>query len=102
MKKIVLLPGLFCGLLAGCSMNNTKSPTAPGAFEFQGLLKQQGITTYQYGTHTISNDSITYALKSSTVNLDSYIDKRVTIKGTRVDGYPIENGPDFIDVKELR
>lgn len=102
MKTIFFILTLSCGLLSGCTMDNTKSSQESDAFEFHGLLKQQGITTYQYGTHTISNSTKTYALKSSTINLDTYIDKNVTVEGTKIDGYPIDGGPEFIDVKAVR
>ncbi len=81
-------------------MYNTTNKNNP--FEFKGLLEKQGITSYMYGTHTISNDSKTYALKSSTVNLDAYIDKIITVKGEKISGYPIEGGPEFIDVKSIK
>ncbi|MEJ7738219.1 MAG: hypothetical protein WKF97_12395 [Chitinophagaceae bacterium] len=98
MKRIILLLPLFSGLFLSCDMNDNASSKEAATVKFYGLLEQQGITTYQYGTHTISNGSQTYALKSSTVNLDKYTGKNVTIKGTKVDGFPLENGPDFIDV----
>ena len=102
MKPIFLILTLFCGLLTSCNMNNTNASKETDRFEFHGLLKQQGFTVYQYGTHVISNGSQTYALQSSTVNLDAYVDKNVTIKGSKIDGYPIDNGPMFIDVKEVK
>ncbi len=70
-------------------------------FQFKGLLKKTEVTTYMYGTHTISNEGKTYALKSSTINLDTYINKTVTIKGEKITGYPVDGGPEFIDVKEV-
>jgi hypothetical protein len=82
-------------------MDTTRHINKNYSFEFKGLLKQQGITSYMYGTHTISNNSITYALKSSKINLDAYINKIVTVKGEKISGYPIEGGPVFIDVKSI-
>ncbi|WP_165499827.1 hypothetical protein [Pedobacter frigidisoli] len=60
-----------------------------------------GITTYQYGTHIINYGGKPYALKSSSVNLDIYVDKQVQIKGTKVSGYPLENGPELIEVTQV-
>jgi hypothetical protein len=67
-----------------------------------GKVSALGMTTFQYGTHLIKVENKTYALKSSKVNLDTYIDKSVTLKGTKVSGYPLEGGPDFIEVSEVQ
>ncbi|HEU4716315.1 MAG TPA: hypothetical protein VFU15_00700 [Bacteroidia bacterium] len=69
---------------------------------FYGTLEKQGITTYQYGTHTIVNGNTTYALKSETINLDNYAGRNVTITGSKIKGYPIDGGPDYIDVTSVR
>ncbi|MGB7910734.1 MAG: hypothetical protein WCF59_00760 [Desulfobaccales bacterium] len=66
-----------------------------------GIIKKQGITTYMYGTHVLVNNSgkTLYALKSDNVNLDKYIDRKVTIKGNLIGGYPVEGGPDYLNVQ---
>jgi hypothetical protein len=66
-----------------------------------GIIKKQGATTYMYGTHILLNDNgqTLYALKSNTINLDNYIDKRVAVKGDLISGYPVDGGPDYLDVK---
>lgn len=66
-----------------------------------GAIEETGMTTYQYGTHKIKAEDITYALKSSKINLNDYTDKSVTIKGTKVSGYPLEGGPELIEVLEI-
>ena len=63
-----------------------------------GLIQKQGITTYMYGTHTITD----YALKSNSINLDNYIDENVSIIGEKIDGYPVDGGPDYIEVKKIK
>ncbi len=93
---------LIVTVLLSCSKENTADiakETYP--FQFKGLLKKQGVTTYQYGTHTITGEGKTFALKSSTINLDAHVDKTLTVKGTKVAGYPVDGGPEFIDVKEV-
>lgn len=62
-----------------------------------GLLQEQGVTTYQYGTHTLGS----YALRSSSVNLDLYVNQQVTIRGQKVDGYPVDGGPELIEVASI-
>ena len=66
--------------------------------EITGTIQKQGITTYQYGTHTISG----YALRSSSVTLDDYVNQNVTVVGYKIDGYPVDGGPDYIEVEEIK
>src|SRR5690606_31019046 len=80
-----------------CNNTVSKSPS----MEISGTIEPIGMTTWQYGTHTISNeDGVIYALRSENINLGDYEGKLVTIKGEKVEGYPVENGPEFIDVTE--
>lgn len=66
-----------------------------------GEISPLGMTTFQYGTHTINADNKTYALKSTAVKLDDYAHKLVTLKGKKVSGYPLEGGPELIEVSEI-
>lgn len=66
-----------------------------------GMLHAQGFTTYQYGTHTITNASQFYALKSTLVNLDAYLDKNVTLTGNKLN-YHVENGPEYLEVTSIK
>jgi len=63
-----------------------------------GIIQKQKITAYQYGSHTISG----YALKSSSVILDDYINQNVTVFGHKIDGYPVDGGPDFIEIEKIK
>lgn len=62
--------------------------------EVTGIIQPQEITYYQYGTHTIQG----YALRSSTLNLDDYVGQQVTVVGYTIEGYPVEGGPDYLEV----
>lgn len=77
-----------------------------------GILSKAEVTSYQYGTHQLNGyvldgnpenvgKEILFALKTDKVNLDKWIGKRLIITGEEVEGYPIENGPLLIDVKEI-
>jgi hypothetical protein len=66
--------------------------------KIEGTLQEQGFTTYQYGTHTLGN----YALRSSTVNLDDYVNQEVEVIGRKVEGYPVDGGPDLIEVEHIK
>lgn len=67
-----------------------------------GVLHKQGITTYQYGTHTISENNKLYALRSSSLNLDEYLSQNITIVGERIDGYPVDGGPNYLEVIKIK
>lgn len=68
-----------------------------------GVIRPQGITTYMYGTHVLSDETAqkSYALTSSCVDLNQYLGQRVTVKGRLVPGYPVEGGPDYLDVQSV-
>ena len=68
-----------------------------GLCEITGTLQKQGVTYYMYGTHIISG----YALRSDLVNLDEFINRNVTIIGCKIDGYPVDGGPVYIEVTDL-
>jgi len=99
MKKILVL-ALFVAAISGCSSvkNGEKTSTVTAS----GTIEKPGITTFQYGTHLLKADHKTYALKSGTINLDLYLDKNVTIKGKKVAGYPVDGGPELVDVTLVR
>ncbi len=85
-------------LITTCNNQNSNS----ASMEFTGIIEPIEMSTWQYGTHTISDDTTFYALKSEKVNLENYEGKTVTISGERVEGYPVENGPVFIKVTEIK
>lgn len=71
--------------------------------EIIGTIQEQGMTTYQYGTHTITtaNDDF-YALKSDSVDLGTYVGKEVTITAEKIEGYPVDGGPVYLKVLEVK
>ena len=71
-----------------------------------GVLEKPGATSYQYGTHAITDEAsgTRYALQSESVNLDAHVGERVTIYGTPVPGYQdgqVEGGPDLLRVDRV-
>ena len=99
MKRILLL--LAIGFtFSSCS--TVKKSENTNLIELSGTIEKAGMSTFQYGTHILKSVDKTYALKSSKLNLDSFTNKQVTLKGTKVEGYPVDNGPDFIDVTEVK
>lgn len=77
-----------------------QTPSGSG-ITLEGRIEKLGITTYQYGTHAINFNGKPYALKSSAVMLDNYLGKEVSLKGVNVDGYPLEGGPELVEVTEI-
>lgn len=90
----------ICLSITSCSNNsNVKKDNYP--FKFEGVMEKTGMTMYMYGSHTISSNGKTYALQSTTINLDTYVSKKVMVKGSKVEGYPVDDGPELIDVKAV-
>ena len=83
------------------SCSSMKHGADNDAVMLTGQVTKLGMTTFQYGTHLIKAKDKTYALKSSKLNLDKYLDKSVTLKGQKVAGYPLEGGPILIEVSEI-
>jgi hypothetical protein len=101
MKSIafILLATTIC--LASCTKEQLRVPETDHPFTFTGLLKKTEVTSYMYGTHTISTESHTYAVRSTTINLDNYVNQNIRIKGVKISGYPVDNGPEYVDVKAV-
>ena len=76
----LLKPLIFCTVFYLSAVSCKNNDTKLAMIEITGTLKEQGITTYQYGTHTIAG----YALRSSTVALDDYINQSVTVFGHKI------------------
>ena len=70
--------------------------------EYTGLIEASGITSYQYGTHTLQTDNDFYALKSDSIDLSIYEGERITIKANTVEGYPVDGGPVYLNVTEVK
>lgn len=80
-------------------------------FYWAGVLQKQGMTAYQYGTHVLKGKSLAgepnqpetiFALKAGKkINLNKFAGKKVIITGKKVDGYPLESGPELIEVSAI-
>lgn len=67
-----------------------------------GILIKPEATYYMYGTHALEDKGkIRVALKSSTIDLDDFIGKKVQIIGTPVPGYPLSGGPELVEVQKI-
>jgi len=70
--------------------------------EMKGKINYQGITSYQYGTHTFKTGSQFFALRSSVLDLDQFVGQKVIIRFEKIIGYPVDGGPDFLEVLEVK
>ena len=92
MKKLILLVSILT-----LSLSCEKNMTTLIPIEITGIIQKQGVTSYMYGTHVISG----YALRSNSILLDNYINYNVTIVGYKIYGYPVDGGPDYIEVTDI-
>ena len=87
MKNILITLVLFITFIA-CEKDQAKNLPAAhdpcdiisGLCEITKTKKKQGVTSYQYGTHVMSD----YALRSNLVILEDFINRDVTIIGYKI------------------
>lgn len=74
---------------------------------YAGIISKPEATVYMYGTHSLKGKVLNgspeepeklYALKSDKYNLDKFMDKKVVIMASKIEGYPVDFGPDYLDV----
>ena len=96
--KLLTSLAAFVLLLFTATCNNSQSNSTE---QYSGVIEQQGITSYQYGTHTLTSEATFYALTSETVDLDQYLNQEVSLKAEKVEGYPVDGGPVYLRVLEV-
>ena len=99
--KLAALLFLLFTVGASCQKNDADT-TNEYTLSVTGVVAEQGITTYQYGSHILGNNEDIYALTSATINLDQYIGDTVTVLGRKKPGYPVTNGPEYLDVIQVK
>lgn len=98
MKKLLIISTLLLFFIAvSCDDDDDVQPQD---IVTQGIIENPQVTAWQYGTHVLvsEDDSIMFALKSSAISLDDYIDEEVEIYGRLIAGYPVDTGPEYIEV----
>lgn len=70
--------------------------------QLTGKIEEQGITSYQYGTHRFTTQDQFYAVKSESVDLDDYLNQDVSIIAEKISGYPVDGGPEYLLVLEVK
>lgn len=88
----MLVFSIACG-----SSNHNNEPK-----EYKGTIEATGITAYQYGSHRLITDTETFALKSDNIDLSQYEGQKVIIKAKKIEGYPIDTGPVYLNVNSVK
>jgi hypothetical protein len=62
------------------------------------------MTSWMYGSHVLigGEGKVLYALKSGGPDLGPWEGRRVRLHGEPVEGYPVDGGPSYLRVIELR
>ena len=99
LKSFFFVSAVVSLLLISCSKDEDLTN---GTIEFTGLIQTAQITSYQYGTHTLTTEAAVYALRSNTVNLDDFIGRTETVIAEKIEGYPVDGGPEYLEVIEIK
>jgi hypothetical protein len=99
MKKLILMAVCFM-VLGGCTSGRIKD----GEVKREGTLTAIQMSTWMYGTHILSDDTgkpLT-ALSGQEINFDEYEGQKVEVRGTLKDGYPVDSGPEYLEVQSIK
>lgn len=102
----ILVVLLFAFVQPGCSLEAPpgENPDRADEVRVRGRLESSGVTSYMYGTHVIVDRARRqrYALRGEGLDLDAYVGQRVELTGSRVEGYPVDGGPPYLQVHTVR
>lgn len=84
---------------AGCSTRNVSDN--PNLIQLSGKMEKLEVSGFGYGSHIINSDGKNFALTSKQVDLNKFVGKWVVVKGKKIDGYPLEGGPDYIEILHI-
>ncbi len=105
---------IFSLFATSCERAAQSTESAKESDLYYGVIKPMGMTTWQYGTHLLSGykpderegseaEPIMFAMKSDgKVDLDAYSGQRVVIRANPVSGYPVDGGPVFLEVNNIK
>ncbi len=99
MKKLILIAVCFT-ILGGCSSNRIKDE----GVKRDGVLTAVQMSAWMYGSHVLSDDTgkpLT-ALSGQKIDLDEYDGQNVEVKGTLKGGYPVDSGPEYLEVQSIK
>jgi len=103
MKKLILL-GLTLMILGGCSSYGVKE-SADNTVSRSGVISEIGMSTWMYGSYVLSDESgkaMTALDGDDSLDLGSYQGESVEVTGTLKEGYPVDGGPEYLEVKTIK
>lgn len=100
MKAHLFFLLFILGALSACKSNSAQQEETE--MEVSGIIEKTGITSYQYGSHTITGENTFYALTSEKVDLSKFEGQEVTVVGEKIEGYSLDGGPEYLRVKEIK
>jgi hypothetical protein len=102
MKTSIFITLICLMTLWSCQKEKTAEPD-DALLSFSGTLsKMDYATVFQYGTHFLECADTSFALESSLIDLDQFDGSRVTISAKKIEGYPVDFGPVFLDVMAVK
>ncbi len=99
---IVVIKGVVLSFLIisffTCNMFNF------GEISAKGKIEVLEVSTWMYGSHILldENGSSSYALTSDIIDLNKYNNSVVTVYGDLIDGYPVDSGPEYLNVTYIK
>ena len=89
--------------LSSCNKNSKSNGPVSGSdlITATGILEKPFVTTYMYSTHKLTVSASSWmVLESTSINLDTYIGKRVIITAINTH-YQAENAPEMYNVTSI-
>ena len=71
---------------------------AEDSITVEGTILKYDYVEHHYGTHILQCTNKTFAIESGHIELDDFVDQRVMIVGLFKEGYPLDDGPELIEV----
>ncbi|MFD2245598.1 hypothetical protein [Pontibacter ruber] len=92
---------IFFASILCFSCSEEVSPQEP--VNASGRVVKNEVSSFMYGTHLLvqGEDSVAFALRSSTINLDNYLHQQVRVTGKTIAGYPVDGGPIYVEVTRV-
>ena len=100
--KLLASLGILCLIFIQTSCRSSKiEENSETENRYTGVIEPVGITTYQYGSHKLKTESSFYALRSDSIDLGIYENQKVSILATKIEGYPVDGGPVYLNVEKV-
>jgi hypothetical protein len=103
MKLLVIILATVMVIPALCYGDRHDKAEEKTTYAYGIINRKPKWHTYNYGTHVLRDQDANklYALRNVRFDLDQFVHQKVIIKGTLVTGYPLEGGPDYLDVESV-